>query len=212
MTGELPIIQSEGKCDARWTMIASRTDGFKDLVMHFKHQQSRDIMYRFFCTLLVLAVLCGCASTGSIKQTQGVTTKLSTYKVVKIETSSAVPDSMPELTQLETSLIAQLRDAVIFQKVFLQASAPELAADLNLKVNINDLKRVGVASRLILGGLAGRATVSVDVTLVDIASGNTLGSFTAEGKSSGGTAFAGLTPQAIDQVAAQIVAQIKTQF
>jgi len=46
------------------------------------------------------------------------------------------------------------------------------------------------------------------VTLVDIASGNTFGSFTAEGKSSGGTVFAGLTPQAIDQV----VAQIKTQF
>jgi hypothetical protein len=162
--------------------------------------------------LIAAILLSGCASSGSVRQTQEIGTKLGTYRVVKIETTSAVPETTQELAQLESALTTTLRNVNMFEKVFPQAVSPEAAADLQVKANIATLRRVGAGSRVLLGALAGRAGVTIDVTLTEVASGKVVGSFTAEGKSSGGTVFAGTTPQAIDQAVDQIIELIKTKI
>jgi hypothetical protein len=43
------------------------------------------------------------------------------------------------------------------------------------------------------------------VELIDLKMGKTIGAFKVEGKSSGGTIFAGTTPQAIERAVEQIV-------
>jgi hypothetical protein len=78
-------------------------------------------------------------------------------------------------------------------------------ADLRLRARITELNKVGTTSRLLLGGLAGRGKVVVVSELLDTRSGQNIGSFNAEGQSSGGSAFAGTTEQAIERAAEQIV-------
>jgi len=55
--------------------------------------------------------------------------------------------------------------------------------------------------------LAGQAQILVQVTVTDLSSGSQIESFAAEGRS-GKSAFAGITDEAIQQAAAQIVAEV----
>jgi hypothetical protein len=75
---------------------------------------------------------------------------------------------------------------------------------VQLNATITELSRVGSGTRLLLGALAGQASVKVDVELKDT-TGKILGKFTASGKSSGGTIFAGTTDQALEEAAKEIV-------
>lgn len=63
-----------------------------------------------------------------------------------------------------------------------------------------------------LGGLAGRGSITVNADLVDGKTGKKLGSFTSEGKTSGGTVFSGTTEQALRRAAEQVVGFVKQNF
>ena len=156
--------------------------------------------------LVVLGLLAGCASSGELKSTTAMTTHLGTYQTLLLEVSSGVPDSAQETTQLETLTVTQLRSKGVFQKVIAgSAASGDTPTDIRLRAKITELTKVGSTSRIMLGALAGRGKVVVASELVDARSGQSLGSFIAEGQSSGGSAFAGTTEQAIERAAEQIV-------
>jgi hypothetical protein len=56
-----------------------------------------------------------------------------------------------------------------------------------------------------VGGAAGRAGIDVEVELFDSEESKTIGTFVAQGRSSGGTVVAGTTPQAVERAVEQIV-------
>jgi len=64
---------------------------------------------------------------------------------------------------------------------------------------VTDVRGVSGLSRFLFGAMAGRASIRADVQLVELATGEKIGAFSIEGKSSGGTVFAGTTSQALEK-------------
>jgi Domain of unknown function (DUF4410) len=155
--------------------------------------------------LFVVIFLGGCASTGKISTTVPMTVKLSTYKTMLLNISSQIPESSEEMVQLESMTIAKLRDKGLFEKIIVGSSSPDAQADLRLKAKIVALKKVSSGARVMVGAMAGRAGIDVEVELFDLKESKILGTFIAQGRSSGGTVFAGTTPQAIERAVEQIV-------
>ncbi len=152
----------------------------------------------------VVIFLGGCASTGKITTTVPVTTKLSNYKTMLFNISSNIPDSSEETVQLESMTIAKLREKGLFQKIFVTSSSPDVQPDLKLNAKIVALKKVSSGARVMVGAMAGRAGIDVEVELFDLKESKVLGTFLAQGRSSGGTVFAGTTPQAVERAVEQI--------
>jgi hypothetical protein len=157
--------------------------------------------------LLISLALIGCASGGTTTAVQPLTASLgSKYKTVLVNVSTSVPDTNSDAQALENEIVTELRKNPAFTKVISATGAPDAKADLRLEAKIVDLRKVSAGKRVMLGGLAGRGRVKVDTDLVDGKSKKVLGSFTSEGKTSGGTAFAGTTEQALRRAAEEIAA------
>jgi hypothetical protein len=155
--------------------------------------------------MFILFLLGGCASRGAIKETTPMTLKLSTYKTMLFSVSSQVSESSEEMVQLESVTIAKLRGKGLFDKVISGSSSLDAKADLRLNAKITQLKRVTSGARVMVGAMAGRAGIDVEVELFDLKESKSIGTFIAQGRSSGGTVFAGTTPQAVERAAEQIV-------
>ena len=155
--------------------------------------------------IFILILLNGCASRGAITETTPMTLKLSTYKTMLFSVSSQVAGSSEEVVQLEAVTIAKLREKGLFDKVISGSSSPDAQADLRLDAKIIQLKRVSPGARAMVGAMAGRAGIDVEVELFDLKESKSIGTFIAQGRSSGGTVFAGTTPQAVERAAEQIV-------
>jgi len=155
--------------------------------------------------VFILIFLEGCASRGTTTTTTPMTLKLSTYKTMLFNISSQVPESSEEITQLETMTIAKLREKRLFDKVISGSASPDAQTDLRLNAKIIQLKKVSPGARVMVGAMAGRAGIDVEVELFDLKESKSIGTFIAQGRSSGGTVFAGTTPQAVERAAEQIV-------
>ena len=162
------------------------------------------LKYYLFVTGVALFIG-GCASTGSIQIKAPMTAKLTNYKTMLFHVSSQVPETSQEVLQLEIITIAKLRDKGLFEKVIAGSTSPDAQADLQLNAEIMKLKKVDAGARVIGGAFAGQAHMIVDVKLTDMKTGKSVGAFQAEGKSSGGSIFAGTTYQSVERVAEKIV-------
>jgi hypothetical protein len=145
----------------------------------------------------LIFALSGCAASSARNVAVPAANPLGTFKTVAINVDSSVPDSSEEAKQLNKFIVA-----AFWQKGRWQVTDPP--AEVQLNATITELSRVGSGTRLLLGALAGQASVKVDVELKDT-TGKILGKFTASGKSSGGTVFAGTTDQALEEAAKEIV-------
>ncbi len=154
-------------------------------------------------SLLLLSI--GCASGGSTTAVQPMAATLGPgYKTVLVHVIASVPDAEADARALENEIITELRKESRLTRVTSATGAPDAKADLKVNANIVDLRKVSAGKRVMLGGLAGRGSVTVNADLVDGKSGKKLGSFTSEGKTSAGTVFAGTTEQALRRAAEQI--------
>ena len=154
-----------------------------------------------FCTLFVT----GCASKGTLQVQDSPSVKLSSYEGISVRVTSDVSGAETEIALLESFIIAQLRSSTIFDKVYSAVAGSTRASDLRLSATITQLRRVSAGERMMVGAFAGRGKVVVRIELHDDKTGKVIGRATAEGITSGGTAFAGTTPQAIERVAEQVV-------
>lgn len=179
-----------------------------------KSKEGRNMKNRAYYMVVVLSMilLIGCASTGAIHATMLVTAKLSNYKTMLFNVSSQVPESGEAILQLESMTVAKLREKGLFEKVITGSASPDASVDLRLNAKIVELSKVSSGSRVIFGALSGRAGTVVDVELIDMKTGKSIGAFKAEGKSSGGTAFAGTTSQSIERAVEQIVEFIQKNW
>lgn len=100
----------------------------------------------------------------------------------------------------------------LFEKVVDKEPVQTTGLVVRLKGRITYIKRLTKTARIMLGAMAGRAGVAVHIQLEDGISGAILGEADIEGKSSGGTIFAGGTEQAFEEAASQIAEFIKNNY
>ena len=153
-------------------------------------------------TIIIFTV--GCASSGSVKAINPVNEKLSNYKTMVITVTSDDPKAEKEIIQLSSMIVAKLQEKNLFDKIYLSQFSPEAVADLKLDVSVVNLRRVSANARGMVGAFAGQAGMQVSATLIDTSANKSIGNFEAQGKSSGGSIFAGGTEQAIERAAEQI--------
>jgi len=159
--------------------------------------------------IYTLFMINGCASNGALHLLQPLEVNLTGYESMVVSISSNFPGN--EKSQLESLIISKLRAKQLFEKVYSGEAAPNTDKALQMKGVIIEIKKVDAGSRMMLGALAGQARVLVNVSLIDLTANKIIGEFNAEGKSSGGSIFAGTTSQALDQAADQIVNLIQTE-
>ncbi len=160
----------------------------------------RGKIFGMILTVMFALSFYGCASTSSVNTAIAPSVPLDSFKTVSVNVQTKVEDSEKEAKTFKEILTSELRKN---NKWDVLDGNPQ--CQLELSATITNLNKVGGASRIILGALAGRASVDVDVVVKD-AKGKVISQFAVNGKSSGGTIFAGTTDQALEKAAAQIAA------
>jgi hypothetical protein len=165
---------------------------------------------RLVFAVFLLMVFVGCASGGVMIDTVPSKVKLSSYSSLWVSIASETA-SAEEMDMLADMVVQKLRSSNTFKELSGpgENSAP---LDLQLKLFIVDIRRVSLEDRATAGALPGKAKVLVDGELIDTASGGQIGSFRVEGKSSGGSVFAGDTQQAIIRASEMIVDYILDNY
>jgi hypothetical protein len=73
---------------------------------------------------------------------------------------------------------------------------------------IKAIRKISKDKRLWAGAMAGRARILVEVTVSDLNTGSQIETFEAEGESSGGSALAGITDEAIERAGTEVAAEV----
>lgn len=158
--------------------------------------------FRRLAVAALLAVPIGCASGGSVEVLMPVTGDLREYGTVELNACSAEESAEKFKPRLEAAVLQALRARKLF-RAYRQAG-DEGTSRLLLNLRIVAMHEVDRTARVMVGALAGRASLEVDVTLVEVSSARDLGVLKVRGHSSGGTVFAGTTEDAIRIVADRI--------
>jgi hypothetical protein len=126
---------------------------------------------------------------------------------ILVVTTSALVGLEIENNALNSAIISGVNETKMFGQV--TSNPVELGSDPGIKVNaeIKHIKKVSDQARQWTGGLAGRASIDVRVTITDLNSGESIEWFEAHGES-GASAFAGTTDEAINRAAEHIVAEL----
>lgn len=158
--------------------------------------------HRFLPMLFIVAILgAGCAS--SVKTTMRVapTDSIQKFKTIAIIVSSNVQESDEETAKFRRLLAGELANSQRWSVV-------QVNGEITLTATIIELTKVSRAARVLVGAMAGQASVETDVVLAD-ATGTVLTRFHVKGKSSGGTVFAGTTEEALEEAAKEIAAVLQ---
>jgi hypothetical protein len=148
---------------------------------------------------LLAGGLSACAASGSIQTTSTAPIVDSTL-AASVDVQTPLPNKGDSAAALRNAIAAQLVNKKAFRAVTDNASS-----DYLLRVTVTDVHEVGQGARILLGALAGQASITASCEVVDRKQDKVIGSMTTNAKSSGGHIFAGTTQEAIDVAATQIV-------
>jgi hypothetical protein len=162
----------------------------------------------------IVFCLMSCAASNESIITTPITMKLSQYKdiMVSVTTSVANPISDEEKDLLVNEISKGLELTGKFQQVKVPDPSGQITCELLVKAEVTKINRVSRAARVMVGGLAGQASVELQVKLVDPKDDKLIGETNVTGKSSGGTIFAGTTEDAIKEGAKGAVAFVVSSF
>jgi len=162
--------------------------------------------FRVITIVLLFVLLSACASQGVMINTTPTEVRLSQYRSLWVSVSSETANE-DEMRMLADEVVRKLKSISMFEQVSGpgDSAAPQ---DLHLQLNIVDVIRVSMQDRAFAGALPGKAKILVDGELIDTATQQKIGNFRVEGKSSGGSVFAGDTGQAILRASEMIVEYI----
>ena len=162
----------------------------------------------FAAISIAVLTLVGCASSGQVKKASPIQTGIPvSLDFALVETSSSLGDVEPESQFLNQSIISGLNERHMFGVVSGNEQDVSSGKGLKVEVEIKEIKKVSDNARVWRGGLAGRASILIHVTVSDLVSGKQIEVFEAEGKS-GKSAAAGTTNEAIQQAANHVVVEI----
>lgn len=176
---------------------------------------------RLVWLVAVIFLLAACAGQKALTTVKRpVTQKLSAYHTLRIEPfvydASVEIDDPVKADQLKQMLQSRTKfkiyNLTLFDKVLDTEPAGTDDDVVVLKGRITYMKRLTKTARIMLGAMAGRAGVSMDIQLVDPATGSVLGEAAIQGTSSGGSVFAGGTEEAFENAAQQIAEFVKNNY
>lgn len=159
--------------------------------------------------LLILLTLAGCASSGAIKRISPIPASVSiSVDFALVKTSSALAGLEAETQTLNDLIISGLRGRQVFGDVDADPAAAGSSDGIKVEIKILEIKKISREQRQWAGALAGRARLLVQATVTDLNSGKPIETFEAEGLSSGGSNLAGITDEAVQRAAEQVVAEV----
>jgi len=148
---------------------------------------------------LMAGFLSACAASGSI-QTTSTAPVVDSNQSASVDVQSVLPDKADSAQALRNAIASQLVNKKAFRSITDSSSS-----DYLLRVTVTNVSEVSQGARILLGALAGQASISASCEVVDRKQDKVIGSMTTNAKSSGGHIFAGTTQEAIDIAATQIV-------
>ena len=149
----------------------------------------------------VAVAVSACSARGSAVVVQPNQADFRSYTTLAISVDSAVADDVRQETNaIAVRTLERVKSGARFQALRLANTTEADAGTLVVRATVTKMKKVGAGTRFLVGALAGRANVTLDVKLIDAATGKVLGSHTVRGES-GGTGFSGGTNDALDKAA-----------
>jgi hypothetical protein len=177
--------------------------------------------FYFVFILTAIFMLFGCVAKKELTTVKKpIESKLSSYNVFKMEPfiydSSVEIDDQMKADQLKDMFQERVKYDIynlsLFERVIENEPVKKSDRVVMLKGRITYMKRLTKTARIMLGAMAGRAGVAVDIQLVDPTTKNVLGEANIQGTSSGGSIFAGGTEEAFENAAQQIAEFIKNNY
>ena len=159
--------------------------------------------------LLVGLSLAGCVSSGWVHNASPITaTKPFDLDLILVKATSSFKNVEAEKQMLSDAIASGLRDTQMFQAVGEDRAGLGPGSGIMIEARIVQIKKVSPNKRLWAGALAGRARIWVAVTVSDLNTGKPVETFETGGESSGGSALAGTTAEAVDRAAEGVVAEV----
>ena len=166
-------------------------------------------LVKFAILLLVLLSLAGCVSSGWIHNASPITcAKPFDLDLILVKATSSFGEVEAEKQMLGDAIASGLRDTQMFRQVSEDQAELGSGSGIMIEAHIIKIKKVSRNRRLWTGALAGRARIWVEVTVSDLNTGKPIETFETGGESSGGSALAGTTGEAIDRAAEGVVAEV----
>ena len=168
------------------------------------------------CSIAVLGVifliagLTGCATSPQVIKVPPtvVVGRPASLDFILVTTTNTLPDVQAETALLQDSILSGLRQTSLFPNIDTVAPKETPAAGIQITASITQITKVSNSARAWYGGLAGKAQVVALVKISDLASHQPIEEFGVEGHT-GASARSGLTDEAVQLAAAQVVDEIK---
>lgn len=155
-------------------------------------------------------LLSGCASS-TLVPIKTLDTEVRPYRTVRVSVESKVAEDVSkEISDLQGEIVSRIRETKRFDEVTL-AQDTTGAEGLLVKTSVVGIRKVGGGARLLLGALAGKASISTDVEFVDAASGTVVGSYSIKEKT-GSSGVAGTTGDCVEKAAKAIAKLTAERF
>lgn len=169
-----------------------------------------------FITPCLISLLCGiitgCGPTGKIIKSTKPISKLSSYSFLIVEVTSETEKCKESIMeQLEGSIVNQLREMKIFDRVFSKRMTLEKTFDAKIFVTVTRFRGVSNTARALLGLLAGKASITAKVQFMDLGTEKILTDAVIVGKS-GGLAYSGGTSQGTERLAQQVAKFVRNSL
>lgn len=166
-----------------------------------------------WCVFLIsVATFMGCAAKSQMVPNLNLDTNLSNYPICVFSVESHVTqDINKELDELKSEIFEKISLLGVFRSIQFASDCEKAEGCLLVVISISDIKKVSGAKRFFLGAFAGRANVKADITFIDAATQETIGSYTVIGES-GGTGLSGGTADAIRKTSEAIAKIIKDNY
>jgi hypothetical protein len=171
-----------------------------------------DMKCRFAVWAVILWVsgLAGCATSHHANPLPPpvIVGKPASLDFILVNATNTLPDLQTETTELQDAIVSGLRETGLFADLDVIAPKEVQNGGIKILATIKQINKVSKSARVWYGGLAGRARVVVRVEISDLVTGTPIEEITVEGHTKA-AAGAGLTDEAIQLAALQVVDEIK---
>lgn len=116
---------------------------------------------------LVLALVAGCQSSGTLDISQARSSAIPPGKVVAVNVRPAVENPDEDTTEAARRVRGQLYGRLVSEGVFRQVVRPSERADYQMEVKVQDAREVSTAARIFLGVFAGSNNLALSVLVND---------------------------------------------
>ncbi|MBU1045249.1 MAG: DUF4410 domain-containing protein [Candidatus Omnitrophica bacterium] len=159
----------------------------------------------FICLIILIPLIAGCSTpSNSLKVDYSDISKLSSAGNLEVVVICKAKTAEKEIVKIGDAVVSQLKNIGVFKNVYGVQSNGRMTSDLRLEVTITALKPVSKSARFLIGALAGQGKIEARIDLLDLAAKRQVVWANVSGSTSTGSALAGTTEEAIDQLAAAI--------